>query len=132
MQSGCNITLTWFWFVIYNIEKENKLLLIAVGGFVGLMICSISTILLALKERIQNRRGYVSLIFQLLSGKCFNINILTFLINDRCFIYHNRFKKDRSTRMPTESIHYSIAENSNIRFIEKVCKMVLLGLSVVF
>uniref|UniRef100_A0A8W8LWR5 Uncharacterized protein n=1 Tax=Magallana gigas TaxID=29159 RepID=A0A8W8LWR5_MAGGI len=30
-----------------------------------------------------------------------------------------RFKKDRSTCIPTESIHYSIAENSNIRFIEK-------------
>lgn len=67
-------------------EKGNKLFLIAVGGFVGMMMCSISTILLALKERIQNRRG---------------------------------FKRDTSTRIPTESIHYSIAENSNIRFIEK-------------
>lgn len=94
MQSGCNITLTWFWFDIWNVEKENKLLLIAVGGFVGMMMCSISTIFLALKVRIQNRR---------------------------------RFKKDRSTCIPTESIHYSIAENSNIRFIEKVCKMELLG-----
>lgn len=27
---------------------------------------------------------------------------------------------DKSTRIPTESIHYSIAENSDIRFIEKV------------
>eukprot|EP00105_Crassostrea_gigas_P017590 XP_011435424.1 PREDICTED: uncharacterized protein LOC105333907 isoform X1 [Crassostrea gigas] len=68
-------------------EKENKLLVIAVGGFVGMMMCSIFTILLALKEKIRNRRG--------------------------------RFQRDISTRIPTESIHYSIAENNDIKFIEK-------------
>lgn len=57
-------TLTEIWFDIYNVEKENKIFLIAVGGFFGMTMCSISTILLALKERIQNRRRYVLLIIQ--------------------------------------------------------------------